>query len=151
MHKMHLKIRKNKQKQHVKTIYEKKSWFNNKIVPCDIKVSIIEKNIHIHHPLTVNVKQIQPMYEAKNSVLFYAFQTLPYNVTFSVTSDATSFADTMGFANAQCDWQRYGMEHSNTDPFNGILPSNLPVFKKIHRTVLKWGSFEQVCGFKLVC
>lgn len=75
--------------------------FNNKIVPCDIKVSIIEKNIHIHHP--VNVKQIQPMYEAKNSVLFYAFQTLPSNVTFSVTSDATSFADTMGFANAQCD------------------------------------------------
>lgn len=101
------------------------------------------------------------MYEAKNSlellwplynfVLFYAFQTLPSNITLSVTSDATSFADTMGFANAQGDWQRYAMEHSNTDPFNGILPNNLPVFKKIHRTVLKWGSFEQVCGFKLVC
>lgn len=43
MHKMHLKIRKNKQKQHVKTIYEKNHGFNNKIVPCDIKVSIIEK------------------------------------------------------------------------------------------------------------
>lgn len=81
---------------------------------------------------------------------FMHFRHFLFNITFSVTSDATS-SDTIGFANAQGDWQRYAMEHSNTDPFNGILPNNLPVFKKIHRTVLIWGSFEQVCGFKLVC
>lgn len=84
-------------------------------------------------------------------ISYFAFQTLPSYIAFSVTGDTTSFADMTGFANAQGDWQRYDMEHSNTDPFSGILPNNLPVFRKIHRTVLKRASFEQACGFKLVC